>query len=1004
MGTSSKDTIFQSDSGAGQSANDYLKDSFQDISLPANTNSTFTSTAATNPTSQFFFNTDAPQYSYKTLYISNMELLEDRTKWINNKPTYQVFFDEDFPGVFAYCFGDCKLKNFSFGKSIEIRNIDDGFGIGGIVRRVGWLLNPTNQASATADIVVDGADSGNDADWSAAPVFGTTTGYNKQYVVHHATSNATKDIHDICLTANQYGNMVISGIVVYFENATTDIDMFPGSTYVDKDKKTTTSLTTKALATISGRRGGKSLLYKDSSNTYQQVTVEPISVESVGTGTINTNLISVTTGTGASFPAGTGVVSISSGTSFYVGSVLSVSTDTLTMSQTLAFGISGPLFKAWWAGPTIGINASLYALSYQFDPAQSSVDIGSTLGFATSQDGALFFSDPFKRYRVWGNNLKTVELDGYFGVGFTGTAGFMQVDSSAAAVEIEFAGNGTLNATFSINGCAAWNINEGFTGIAKKTVFTDAGPGWNSFYFSTGSNNAGYIVNKINFYELAPDASQTLGRLACYDTYGVTPILRGTADNATLIPLGMHRRYFADDFYYKGDWGRGFTTTMAGGVFMAGSSSNSVLSFNYYGKDFGIVGTAGTTVTMTLDGASINSSFNTVKSVASEGFHSVTVNAQNGTTTLVAAIDVFRSRGEMTNLQAYLPLADQDQSPTIFQQGNTPANPKPGDIWAQDRDTGFVWIYLFDRWNRFNISSVIDNPNASFQFVKSHGTSSGTTGTTAQLTSEHFNFISWYTGVSAGTASGEMETGECAYNSRLHAISGVSTGDAVQAYHQAYDKVAWITLTNSSLNRQGGSIGAFIGSLYYGQGSTNTSHTGGDQAWERFNNGSWVSVGNSVGAGRTVRGTWISEGLMHVSGGTSAAGAASADHDIYNGTAFLASTVQPAGKAIGASSRANVAGSVGGFVGWGGNSNGAYTWNGAVWASPSGRVFNADASENAGAFSGFHPVTNKSYYNGGTDTGAATTSVTRTDTFNGLSFASDVASATARAGGAGGIF
>lgn len=999
MGNNSKDTLFQSVSGAGQSANDYLRDSFEDLSLPPSSNTGFTSTALTNPFGKFFLNTDSPKYSYKTLYVKDLVLIQDRTKWVNLKPTYEVIFTESFPGIFAYCFGDIRLRNFANGKSVDVRNIDDGFGVTAIARRAGWILNPSVQTAATADIVVDGVDTGNDLDFSNSSNVPQSlgVGVNKYYIGNHAAANETKNIHDYRITANQTGLLSVAGLVVYFENATADIDLFPGVTYVDKDKKTTTALTNAAVQTIVGRNGGKSLVYKTSAGTYSQITVEAPSTETTATGTINTNLISAALGTGASFPAGSGVVGIASGTSFYVGSVISVSTDTLTMGQTLSFALSGPLYKAWWAGPTIGINASLYALSYSFDPSLSSVDIGQSLGFASANTGDLFFQDPEKKYRVWGKNLKPTTTEGYYGVGFTGTA-FLQSGSYASAVELEFAGEGILHATFSINGVAAWGINEGFTGIAKKTIFTDAGPGWNNFYLSTGNSMGGVVVSKINYYEMQPSVGQTLGRLSYYDT--IVNSVERAAINATLGYLGTYRRLYSDELYLSGSWGRGTTSTSAGGVFWAGSSTNSVLNFNYYGKNFGVIGTAGATLTITLDGASINSSLNVMKTVSTTGFHSVVLTARNGTTTLIEAVDVMRPQAEISSLQNFLPESDISKEITIFEQGMTPRNPKSGDIWGQNRDLNSVWVYLFGRWNKIQISDVFDDPNAGVQFVKSHGSDSGTVDANAALTSEHFNFTSWYAGVSAGAARNRMAGSESVFLKTLCAIGGIDTSGSLVDYFQSYDKVSWTTKTNPTQKRSGAIIASYLGALYYGCGSSSAAASGGLTTVDRWNGSAWsATVYTTSATGGPTNGCWVSENLLHEAIGTSAGGSSVTSHSTYNGSASVASVVTPSAKSGGGAARAKS----GGFVACGNSQSVAFSWSGTAWSQVTTRIVSEDNGSNIGAAAGYNPITQRVYINGGTS-GSATTCVFRTDTFDGIAFFTDIASATPRSGHVGGVF
>lgn len=715
MGTSGNFTLFSPGSQTAGSSGDYVKDAFQDISLVATNNTTLTSTALTNPINQNFANPDAPKFGAKTLWIQDLVLIEDRSKWVNNKPTYEVIFQQSYPGVFAYVYGNVRLRNYAQGKCVEIRNIDDAMGVSGVVRRVMWILNPT-QLTGTADLVTDGVDTAVDATFGSSAVDSESEGYNHFAGFVHQTTNATKDIHDYRLQANETNTLKIAGVVVYHENATNNVDLFPGATYVDKIKNTTTSLTAQALATVVGSNGARTLIYKTSNNTYAANTVETQSLSTVGSGNSSSTSVTVTTGQGASFPAGSGIVGVA-GTSFYVGSVQSVSTDTLTVSPALGITLlSSAVYKSWWAGPTLAINASLYAVSFQFDPGLGNVALDGN-GFGKLSTGDFYFSDPLKRYRIWGDQLKYRFIDGTPGVDFNGsTVGFYQADGMFSAVELELAGgaSGVMHGTFSVNGTPVFGLNEALRGSAKKTVFTDAGPGWNSFYFSVGSSHLDVAVSKINFYN-RDNQSVTLGLLAAYNTM-VNQVQR-TAVNATLHQLGTHQRIFADEMFLTGAWTRGITTTMAGGIYYGGASTNSVATIQYYGKDFALIGTAGASCSITVDGASIANNFNVMKSVASLTFHTVQYTHLNGSTTLINAFDYTRTTGEFRSLQNFLPRSELDKPIQVIQSSDTPRNPKPGTIWAQSNNLGAVWVYLFDKWNKLSITQSSDDPNVGVVLI-----------------------------------------------------------------------------------------------------------------------------------------------------------------------------------------------------------------------------------------------------------------------------------------------
>ena len=986
----SKDTFFQSGGGAGQGASDYLKDTFDDVSLAANSNGAFTDSALTNPLTQFFFNDDFPKFGATVLLVQDLVLL-DRSKWISNKPTYKIIFDQDpYNGCFAYCFGNVRLLNNQYGKTIQIKSIDDGAGVSGVLRRVSWLVNPV-QGTGTADIVTDGVDTGSDISFSTLAADADNRGVNKFYAATHQASNETKDIHDFRITANEEGTLSLSGILIYAENATTNIDLFPGSTYVDKDKKTTSSLTAQSLPTITGRLGGKSVINKNASNGYTQTTVEPTAVESTGTGNVSTT-VTMAAGTGASFPAGTGIVGIATGGSISINSVVSVSTDTLTITPALSVSLqSGVVYRAWSAGPTLAINASLYGFQYSFDPKQAYVNL-DTQNFGLSQNADMYYSDPLKRYRVWGDQLSTSSFQGEYGVGFNGaTVGFLQVDGYFQAMDIEVAAgvSGLMHGTFSINGCPSWGINEAVSGVAKKTVVTNLGPGFHSVYFAVGASNLNNVISKVNFYGLQKNIGITVGLLAQYDT--LQNIAERSAINASLLQLGTYERSYADELFVAGPWARGVSTGYAGGVAYTGASNNCVFTYNYYGKNFGIVGSAGTSLVLLVDGASIAATFNVMKTVASEGFHTVQLTAHTGNTR-VDAIDYLRTKSPVQDIQKMQPRPELDDAPGVYEAGSTPRNPKSGTIWAPSPQSSEIWVYLWGRWNRFNIQSYSDDPNGSATYIRSHGTSDGAaTGATDNI--EFFRGGAWATGTAQGSGRYRVAGGDTGFQNFHHIIDGANTSSAVAALFARYNTISWSTLTNKGNVTHRHGSGAFNNRLYNACGTTvfdtAASVSGQSDFW---NGASWTTSTNFTG--RMSVSVFVVNNLLSVVHGQNSAGTDSATHQTKDTADSVASsTGSPvAGQNSGGSNSPGGKGLATSATNGSGNNTTSYVWDGTSWSAAINAIY---TQISLGVNAAFLAGQGVAMTNGGQTAGGASV-VNSSQTFNGSSYAFTTSSNTSR--------
>jgi hypothetical protein len=614
--------IFTNDSGAGSGTSTYVQDTLPDYTFESNSNSGFSSTISNNPLNLNYGNPDLPQYGSKYLTIKDLVLVQDRSQWISGKQTYQVIFTENFPQVKCFVFGNVQMNRYGNQASVLVKTIGDGISVSGVIRQVAFNLQPNSAATATAQVTVDGTNQGT-VDFSsqtsaAAPVA------SQNFYLHNSTAEAY-GLHDIRLTAIQGSTLAINSIIVYFQNAGSNVDQLPGVSYVNKNKVTTTTAATLAIPSFGSSLGGNGVLYKTQFAGYTISALSATTIASTASGSSGTNLLNLSVGTGASFIAGYGVV-ISQGTSTYIGSIVSMSTDTATMGTTFGFGFTAgsPVYTAWKAGSTLAINASLMQLAYTLDFSK----LNPVNGFSTT------IFEQSNKYAFWGNNIGMTQIDGNQCAVFLGASGFMQTDGYFSACEVETLGNAIWGATISVNGLPSWSQQAGQTGTVKKTIFTDAGPGWNSFNIGCAASMGVAGIQRINMYTRNKDISVSYGFLADYDicqTY-----TNRDAINASLMALGGVHRIYADQLYFKNTWLRGQTWTVPGGVYYQGASTNGSMSFQYYGQQFGVIGTLSTGSTLALDGAGVPLTANVMQSVATLGFHTITY---TGGTALIAAID-----------------------------------------------------------------------------------------------------------------------------------------------------------------------------------------------------------------------------------------------------------------------------------------------------------------------------------------------------------------------------
>lgn len=991
-------TLFTSNSsGGGTGSSDYVIDNFLDMSLPATNNTGFTSTVLTNPLSAYFADSDTPQYEARTLWVKDLVLLE-QDKWINRQPTYRVLFNDQCPSIYAYVSGNVRLLNFSNGICASVRGINNVFGVSGVVRKVAWITQPST-STGTADIVIDGVDTGNDIIFGSAAIGTGSDGYNVYNAQVDAATNQTKDIHDYRLQANENLNLSIAGIIVYFENSGQTIDCFPGSTYLNKVKVTTTISAPLPVPTISTQNGGISNVYKVANGTYSSSTNGVTTIASVAVGASGGTSMDVTTGQGGSFLAGSGIVAISSGSSYYVGKITSVSTDTLTVSPALIFGVSGPIYKAWDAGITYPIDSTVYSKSFSFDPGTANVP-ADTNGFKVGNAATdYYYSDPYKRYRIWGDALQVSPQDGTAGVAFNGASpGFLQITGDFSAVDMTLiAGPGATpavaNFSVAVNGTpTAYTVNQGYTGTFAQTLFTNAGPGINSVVISAGASIANCVISKIDFFKMKPSVGISSGLLGYFETHANKA--NRTAYNASLMQLGMHMRSYADELYLKGEWTRGTTHSAAGGVYYLGATTTCQVGYGYYGTDFAVVG-ANASVLITLDGATtgLTQSFNTRQGVATLGFHSVAI-SNLGPSTIINAIDHYRPRGELVNAQNYQSTPEQDDSIQVFSQSDTPRNPKPGDIWFPQ--IGTVWMYFLGVWNKLGVIASSDDPNTNV-FVRSHGFSA-TSDATATGNTEMYNLFAWSTGATSNLATAQAHGANGAYNFKHYLIGGQLSGTSVLG-NSTFNKVAWIAETTTGLTARGGQALHTLGNVLYLTGGSAGFSAGANTTASLFYNGASWTAGNVLSNSRMLQGCFVVNSIMSLVGGWDGGATAQTTVVTKNTSDTIgAGTAIPA--AIGNASGGEVTSSLGFVANITDTSANtvSYSWNGSAWSASITMSYSVQG--NAWAASGSYTQSAVYFQNGGSN---GSNSLSTSAKFNGIAAFSSDSSTLARGGCAGSV-
>ncbi len=698
--------LFTTSASAGSASSDYDKDAFQDISLPADSNSGLTSTLSTNPLNGKYLNDGSTKWMAKTLWIKDLQRVEDRTLWVNGKATYRIIWNESFPGVDGFVFGGCQLSGTSESRYVSVPDIGDGCGVTGLLQRVQWIIRP-KAGTATASQTIDGAA-------ATAINFGGYTGLGLNFQTTKPvwnpyvsdSANAASGLHTFMVTADQSNLMEVVGCVVYSNITGDGVAVQAGDTFVDKVKVSGAGATFAYPLGVSNFLGGVDGIYISSNGAYG-VTTSPIpGVAANCSGASGANLLSVSIGSGASFPVGTGVFIPDGGASYYLGSVTQVSGDVLTLSPTFTFGLSNICSALFNAGPSFAISASLMQESFSYDPAaQYRMPIGIS---GLSVESPFSYSDPYLRYRAWGSTLRLVNgnslstgIGSTIGVMLPAATDFIQFEGRFSALEFEFiAGQSALlSATLSIDGMYATGYTVPINGptVFRRSVFANGSDGYHSVRLAeTGSTNI--LLSRVIGYKPVAYGGPSFGLLSQIPK-GITFLPRN-AQNASLMAFGNVTRVFAESFRANGaSWGSSAMLTGPGGRYISTVNDGDYMEFQYFGTQFSLMGTPGTSILFTVDGSSLGVSMNAWNGAGlTLGFHTVRTIHKAGTSLSIFAADFLSPVRQVKNMQMFSPLKYIELTPRTWSQSDEPLNSRAGDVWEQNVAKKLAYQKLFGGW------------------------------------------------------------------------------------------------------------------------------------------------------------------------------------------------------------------------------------------------------------------------------------------------------------------
>jgi len=962
------DLVFQGGGGAGGGASDFLVDAFQDFTVPASNNAGLSSTISSNPLGVFLGDNNTPKYRQKTLMIVGCAPVEDRSKWINASPTYELTFDQTYQAVRGYVTGSPRISKTPYGTALNLQFSGDVIGVNTKCVRMGWIIAPTTE-TGTARIFTDGTDT------TRTATFGPTTptlsglGYNSNYTVWHQAADETSELHDFRLVANEFGTLNVIGVVLFFDDAS-GIVASPGSAYFGRAKiSDTVGATLSVLANVN-ELGYRGTIFQN--NTGYGVSINSIggSLTSFATGTSGGTSVDVSVGHGASFPAGTGFIA-NQGTSTYIGTVVSVSTDNLTVTPALPIGLSATIFRAWRGGQSLSISPTAYQLIQSLDP-QTLSDPGQfqTIGWGLTT--SMFWQDRRGDVRITAQNVMlsantTVPAFGNVG----GTLGIIQIDGRFAAMGLELAASGFVSATFSINGIPSHSVSNGATGIIRRSVFT-SGSGWKSVRIALGSSNLA-AISKINLYGLNEGA--TLGVIAGFDS-DMTSGVR-YAPNATLMGVGAFRRFYGDQMFFQGPWDRQGSAGDAGGILYVGSTTTCSFTHRYIGSNYAFIGTqSGGSLSITRNGGAVGSTFGVFGTGVSMGFQSI-VGSVLGATVRLSAIDV-QTQGVRGEIEYKSPIrAIKEPEPTkVWNQSNTPVNAKDGDLWLKGDASQTAWLKGWGRWIKLNVQEVLDDPNASMMWITGGSTTAAASGGTGKVSA--YNFAAWNTAQpedSVTTSSAGQ--GGSVYQGKAVRAGGLDTASSRLSAVRVFNKVSWASGGSmATAKNESGSV-QFFGLYYNICGNSGSASVVVQRATSVF---AW-STATAASADRRNPTTGAINSTIYTANGRDAGAVDLTSVETRSSADAVASgtntnvNISGAAPTSGSYSAAMMA-----YLGSGANQNRCQSYNGTAYSATSFTLTNSTSP--AGSCGSFH---DRSLIigAGNQDSGGSAAS-TLTNTFNGI--------------------
>lgn len=975
------DTLFQPNAGGGGGgASDYLNDNFLDTTKKPASNIGLSSTALTNPLSFNFAASDEPRYGFKILRIKRLVEITDPARRIANKPTYEIEFMENTPSTRGYVAGNIRLREQSDGKLIESLDAGDIFGITGLCRQVAWVLEPSTASTATATRSTDGV-TGSTISFANQTLPSLGLGVPNLSPILHNSTLELDGLHDFRITADQAGVLKLVGIAVYFENASANIALPGGTSFVDKSSVTTTA-TTLDVPGVTTPLGAAHVIRKTAQATVVVETDELELKQSIAVGAINTNLVTVTTGEGVKFATGDliriGALTAPIGTTAYVGVVQSVASDVLTVSPTLAAGWSNSIYVFARMVPTLAISPTMFIKTKTLDLAELKNSV-NPLWVGQTTYGNYEYQDNDLQISAFGLIASAVNSKrGLVPAGVPTLTSGLMISGNFQALELEGESVGRVNISAQFaRGYTAFTIDQTATGPFRYTLLTDGSVGNHIVRVGIGASNTTWAMTRVNTYQLGASCSplllsrfQTRGLAIGENTYAATGVIGGQSavplSRTTMnLPNNTWSYVSADRMELTGPWAR--ETTLANlstghrlPFYVASQNASLPVTstLRYFGRRIAFVGSGASTATFScvVDGVTYaNAKGGEILGVTSFGWHTAVLQGLGASLTRITLEGAMVERPTLSPLRSAINYdAKQEfaRIPQSYIQQNAPQGAIDGDMWIERKQNPQqpqpnIWLRLNELWNQLSVVQATDDPSA-FLLAVSHGATSGDVNTGSQSL-EVFNEIGWSNGPSANGTNGiGMNASDAAYNSRHHVVDGSTSTFTPISQHQVFNKTSWISASSGLPTARGaGAVTSFNGKLFQGKGLTAGPPGGASSLASQWNDVSWASA-TSWATARYFVGQFRVGAILYMNGGNSSAGTVQSEQEQRNFSDAVTS-----GTALG-SENSNNGGQVNQnlgalvYIGAAALNQTAATFNGSAWSSAFATIYNKYSAEGCG--------------------------------------------------------